>query len=269
MSCVGPCPLPVPSSRHTVHVKRGHATPRPLPSPSRAGRGAHEGTPPPVPPFPLGRGVRAGRGVRDTLPPLPVATGPSPSPFDRAALYARERGTRGYATPGPTLPIHAEGGHRGTPPSAPPFDRTALYAQERGTQGHATPRSHPSHSRGRGAHEGHVAPGTLPSSAPPCTRREGARKDMRHATPPFPFAAEGARTRGTDTPFPLAAPLRTRGQGAREGKPPHPVALHSRRKGHTRPPASLRVAQQDRRHPCARVHRPHPVFRAIVRLRQK
>ncbi|KAH9021532.1 hypothetical protein EDB84DRAFT_1565247 [Lactarius hengduanensis] len=167
-----------------------------------------------APPFPFARkgGCTTARRPRHLPSPLaapprtrgkgheghPVATGPSPSPFDRAALYARERGTRGYATPGPTLPIRAEGARmRGTSPPAPPFVRAALYAQERGAQGHA-PRD-----------------------------------------PTLPIHAEGARTR--------AVPLRTRGQGAREAKPPHPVAPHSRGKGRTRPPASLRVAQQDRR----------------------
>ncbi|KAH9007871.1 hypothetical protein EDB85DRAFT_2165147 [Lactarius pseudohatsudake] len=196
-------------------------------------RGAHEGTPPPAPLARKG-GCTTARRPRHLPSPLaapprmrgkgheghPVATGPSPSPFDRAALYARERGTRGYATPGPTLPIRTEGARtRGTSPPAPPFVRAALYTQERGAQGHA-PRD-----------------------------------------PTLLIHAEGARTR--DSPFPLAAPLRTRGQGAREAKPPHPVAPHSRGKGRTRPPASLRVVQQVRR--CLRVPAftaPAPRFRA-------
>ncbi|KAH9035080.1 hypothetical protein EDB84DRAFT_1561274 [Lactarius hengduanensis] len=157
----------------------------------------------------------------------PVATGPSPSPFDRAALYARERGTRGYATPGPTLPIRVEGGHRGTPPSAPPFDHATPVRAGKGHARARDTRPYPSHSCGRGAHEGH------------------------------------------DTPFPLAAPLRTRGQGAREGKPPHPVALHSRgrgARGHP-PPYVSRSRTGTIRVPAFTA--PAPRFRAIVRLRQK
>ncbi|KAH9021533.1 hypothetical protein EDB84DRAFT_1565248 [Lactarius hengduanensis] len=222
-----PLPLPVPSSRQPVRVKRGHSDPPTPPFSIACRRGAHEGTPPPAPLARKG-GCTTARRPRHLPSPLaapprtrgkgheghPIATGPSPSPFDRAALYARERGTRGYATPGPTLPIRAEGARmRGTSPPAPPFVRAALYAQERGAQGHA-PRD-----------------------------------------PTLPIHAEGARTR--------AVPLRTRGQGAREAKPPHPVAPHSRGKGRTRPPASLRVVQQDRR--CLRVPAftaPAPRFRA-------
>ncbi|KAH9005825.1 hypothetical protein EDB86DRAFT_3070867 [Lactarius hatsudake] len=126
--------LPAPSVRAAHSHRRGaHKSTHP-PSPSLPGpflpihtkwapEGAREGTPPPAPPFPSARKggarghaapgtslppwlhhpIRAGRGTRD-----PTTTGPSPSPFDCAALYTRDRGARGQATSSPTLPIRVE-----------------------------------------------------------------------------------------------------------------------------------------------------------------
>ncbi|KAH9083597.1 hypothetical protein EDB83DRAFT_2309550 [Lactarius deliciosus] len=183
-------PVPPPWPRHHARKGRqGHAAP-PLP-PSTAplctrGKGAREGAPPPPHPcHSRGRGcmrarrpVRAGRGTRH-----PVTTGPFPSPFDCAAVYARERGAQGLATPGPTFPIRAEGARtRGTPPrylpTVPPCTR------RKGARMGKRPPAHPSHSRGRGAHEGHeyawtaACEGKLPHPVPPHSRGKGRTRPL-------------------------------------------------------------------------------------------
>ncbi|KAH9053945.1 hypothetical protein EDB83DRAFT_2617785 [Lactarius deliciosus] len=230
--------LPIPSSCHPIRVKRGHANPRPLPSPLRVEGGRTS-------PFPF---AQKGSRMHEGTPPRthgkgheghPVATGPSLSPFDHAALYAQERGTRG-----------------GTPPP----DHAALYARERDAQGQATPRSHPFHSRGKGAHEGHVTPGIL-STAPPCTRGKGARKGTQPWPNPSHSRGRGAHE-GHDDDAPLllghAAPYArtggTRGQAAPSWRP---IRAGRGARGH--PPPSWRsgVSAVSVR---PRTPRPHPVF---------
>ncbi|KAH9037715.1 hypothetical protein EDB84DRAFT_1560544 [Lactarius hengduanensis] len=264
--CVAPAPsrslFAPPRSR-----EKGARNPPTPPFSIARRREAHEGTPPPVPPFPLGRGA-----------PL------SPSPFACAAVYAREWGTQGYTTPGPTLPIRAEGGctrarypwhlpsplaapprtrgkgHEGHPvatgPSPSPFDRAALYARERGTRGYATPGP----TLPIRAEVGHRGTPLSRSTAPPCTRRKGARKDTRHATPPFPFARKG-RARGARHPLPLgrAAPYArtggTRGQAApSRGAPFAREGVHEA----TRLPTCRAAGPAPS--VCPRSPRLHPVF---------
>ncbi|KAH9165279.1 hypothetical protein EDB89DRAFT_2077002 [Lactarius sanguifluus] len=233
---------PRPHSSHSggrgVHERTSRpAPPFPLAAPPRTrGKGAREGTPPTAPPFPICAewstwdtpppspslpAPRPRRHVREgTPPPAPLArkggarghAAPAP-PFDRAALYARERGTRWYATAGPTLPIRAEG--------VCTRARRPVHAGK-GRARARDRRPHPSHPRGRGAHEGHDAPVPLGRPAPYSADRWHARASR-----------------------------------------PHPVAPHSRGKGRTRPPASLRVAQQGRRNlRVPAFTAPSPRFRA-------
>ncbi|KAH9044084.1 hypothetical protein EDB83DRAFT_2317939 [Lactarius deliciosus] len=260
-------PLPFPLSQVALYTQKGQRDPRPLPCLFAWKGGARGHAAPSASLLPWQRlPVRAGRGMRDTLPPLPVSPSLSPPPFGRAAVYARERGMRGYATPGPALPIRSEGGytrarhprhlpcplaalscmrgkgHEGHPvatgPSLSPFDRAALYARDSGAQGRATP-GPTLPIRAEGARTRGMPPrAPLSSTAPPCTRGKGARKGS-DPRPHFPFV-----WKGHDAPLPLdrAAPY------ARTGGTRGQAALpHSRGKGCTRPPASLRVAQQGRR----------------------
>ncbi|KAH9077156.1 hypothetical protein EDB83DRAFT_2311743 [Lactarius deliciosus] len=171
---------------------------------------------------------------------LPLSLAP-PFPFTQKEC------ARGHTTTAslqsPPFPLGRGKGHKGTPPL--PIAHCPLPFPLR-------PR-HPVHAGKGGAHEGHATP--APPTTPPCTRGEGACKGTRPPAPPFSFAREGARMGGT-TPSPW--PRRS----VHEGKPPHPVAPHSHRKGHTRPPASLRVAQQGRRGLCVPTFTmPAPRFR--------
>ncbi|KAH9043916.1 hypothetical protein EDB85DRAFT_2206629 [Lactarius pseudohatsudake] len=143
--CAQGRPLPLPLPFLPIRTKgapesgcvRGHPPPPP-PSPSLPGptlpicaegrctRARH----PQHPPSPLAAPPRTrGKGHEGH----PVATGPSPSPFDRATLYAQERGPQGHATRDPTLPIRAEGARtRGTTPPSP-WPRRSVRAD----RGHA------------------------------------------------------------------------------------------------------------------------------------
>ncbi|KAH9162984.1 hypothetical protein EDB89DRAFT_1912960 [Lactarius sanguifluus] len=202
-----------PSPTPPIHLEggcmRAHPTrhlPSPLATPPRTrGKGAHEGTPPTAPPFP----ICTEGSMWDTL----LATGPP----NHTTMYTRAHhpwphshgrgGARGHTAPAPPFQLtppctRGKGAHDGHTALAPPFDRTALSARERGTQGHMTP------------------------------------------GPTLPIHVEGAHTRVTTPSFSLGALRHTRGQVAREGKPPHPMAPHSCGKGHTRPPTSLHVAQR-------------------------
>ncbi|KAH8994644.1 hypothetical protein EDB83DRAFT_2477480 [Lactarius deliciosus] len=282
-----PPPLPLPSSCHLVRVERGHATPGST-LPIR-GRGVHEGTSRPAPPFPLGRAApysregcpRARDGTSPSAPLAPMGgytrarhprhlpssraapyardeghSTPSPlPPFGRAALYARERGTPPPVPPFPIRaeggctrarrPVHAERGTRNTPsPPAPPLPSSTLYARERGMRGYATLVL--SYSRGRGMHD----PGTFD-----CAALNARERGVQGKTAP-PLHLDPAAALSF-----LAVPPRTHRQGAREGKPPHPVAPRSHGKRHT-----CRAAWS----PCASVHCAcTPFSRAIVRLQQK
>ncbi|KAH9066120.1 hypothetical protein EDB83DRAFT_2315114 [Lactarius deliciosus] len=195
------------------------------------GRGAHEGTrllllplspapflpirtkgAPEAPPFPFARKECAGHAAAASPQSLafPLGRGkghkgchrPLPSPFDRAAFYAPERGTRGHATPEPTLPIRAEGARtRGTPPqhlpTAPP--RTRGRRARKGT------RSLVPHSRERGAYEG---PHPLDRTAP--YARTGGTRGQAAPSCGAPFAWEGAH-KATRLPMCRAAgPARSR-----------------------------------------------------------
>ncbi|KAH9024653.1 hypothetical protein EDB83DRAFT_2320047 [Lactarius deliciosus] len=135
-------PSPSPFDRTAVYMRergtRGYATLAP-PLPFMR-KGVHEGTPPRT----------CGKGHEEH----PVTTGPFPSSFDCAAVYVRERGVQGLVTPGPTFPIHAEGAHtRGTLPRYLPT--TPPCTHRKGARMGKQPPAHPSHSRGRGTHEGH------------------------------------------------------------------------------------------------------------------
>ncbi|KAH9037975.1 hypothetical protein EDB83DRAFT_2318506 [Lactarius deliciosus] len=238
-----PLPLPIPSSRHHSREK-----------------GAHD---PPTP-------ICAGRVTRH-----PVTTGPSPSPFDRAAVYVRERGMR-------------RGVHEGTPPPAPPLPlgRAAPYAREgaRGTPHHHWPLPFPLR-RERGA-QGLATPGpTFPFARkgrargthhPDTSRprhRVRAGKGRAWASDPWPtlpIRVEGAHTKGTRPPFPLAAPLRTRGQRHARAScliPWRPIHAGRGARGHLPPYVSCSRASAVSVRP--RSPRPHLFSRAIVRLRQK
>ncbi|KAH9027981.1 hypothetical protein EDB85DRAFT_2170255 [Lactarius pseudohatsudake] len=143
-----------------------------------ARKGGYEGTPPRM----------RGKGAREGTPlpaPSPFARKSlSPSPFGRAALYARGRGTRGHATPEAT-PFAGKGVHEGTEghpvatgPSPSPFDRAALYTRERGARAR-DPRSHPSRSRGRGT----TPPSSLGGAAPYARRGSTRGHTIPDATP--------------------------------------------------------------------------------------
>ncbi|KAH9058011.1 hypothetical protein EDB83DRAFT_2315972 [Lactarius deliciosus] len=239
--------------------------------------------------------IRTESGVQDVPSLLP-----SPSPPISAALHLRKRtayvpipyitrrpvraqtrGTRGYATPGPALPIRSEGectrarrpqhlpyplatpprtrgrghGHLAATGLSPsPFDRAALYARDRGAQGQATPDPILPFTCGRGADEEHAAPGT--SLRPHRPVRAGKGRARASDPRPHPPHSRGRGVhKGHDAPLPLdhAAPY------ARTGGTRGQAALpHSRGKGCTRPPASLHVAQQGRRHaPAFNVPDPH------------
>ncbi|KAH9030203.1 hypothetical protein EDB85DRAFT_2246783 [Lactarius pseudohatsudake] len=244
---------PSPFDHAALYVRergaQGHATPGPT-RPVRA-EGARR-------PLPLGGAAPYARGVHKGTEGRPVATGPSPSPFDRAALYARERGAEGHATPGPTRLVRAEGARtRGTTPLFP----LAVPPRTRGEGARGgTPSPTPPHSRARGVHEGTeghpIATGPSPSPFDRAALYARERGAQGYATPgPLPVRAEGARTRGTTPLFPLAAPPHTRGEGARKGKPPHSCG-----KGRTRLPASLRVAGAGMVSARPRPSRLHAVF---------
>ncbi|KAH9021844.1 hypothetical protein EDB85DRAFT_1998507, partial [Lactarius pseudohatsudake] len=190
----------------------------------------------------------------DASPSRPVRAGwrharacrprPSPSPLGRATPYARARHPRP-----PTLP-HLRGRGEYTRACRP---RPSLL-----------PWTAPPRTRGMEVHEGTrpsipIAPGPSPpwprrpyarkwgtrAHTPPIVRKGGARgydapgRPVRagtpHPGPPFPIRSAPA--------FLLSAPPRSRGKGACEGKPPHPMAPRSRGKGLTGP---SRVAQQGR-----------------------
>ncbi|KAH9171420.1 hypothetical protein EDB89DRAFT_1907087 [Lactarius sanguifluus] len=255
-----------------VHeVTRHHPLPLPGPSLSIRTEGVRTRTRRRLSPSPLAASPRAENVHTRACRPSPLPPGPSSFPFDHAVLYARESG---HATPGLTPPIRSEGGCMSARPARYPIGRATTYAREGCTRGHTTPgptraeggrmrarrpgtslrprrpvhtgkghamvrdrRPHPSYSRGRGVHEG----------TPPCPRGKGARKGTRPPAPPFPSAWKG-RARGARrprSPWP-PRPVRADRWHVRASRP-HPVAPHSRGKGRTRPPVSLRVAQQGRR----------------------
>ncbi|KAH9024448.1 hypothetical protein EDB83DRAFT_2320068 [Lactarius deliciosus] len=234
----GPCPHPLHHAppRSRTDKKGGHKegvrmrapasslslSPRPLPSHSHEGgargRDAHEDTRHRLlplslaPPFPFTQKVCAGHAAAASPQSLAFPPGrrkghegchrPLPSPFDRATIYAPERGTRGHATPEPTLPIRAEGARtRGTPPrhlpTAPP--RTHRRRARKGT------RSPVPHSRERGAYEG---PHPLDHAAP--YARTGGTRGQAAPSCGAPFAQEGAHE-ATRLPMCRAAgPARSR-----------------------------------------------------------
>ncbi|KAH8985489.1 hypothetical protein EDB86DRAFT_3083471 [Lactarius hatsudake] len=207
--CVAPTPSPFPLCAtpftRGAHEVRAHATPLPVatgPSPSpltalpctRTHRSQRLPSPLAAPPpFPLPPSAAPPRTHGKGHEGHPATTVPSPSPFDRAALYARDRGARGQATSGPTLPIRVEEARmRDMSPRAPLFDRAALYVWERGTQGQATPgptlpiRAEGAHMRG------------MPPRAPlfdHAALYAWERGAQGQATPdptrPFPFARKG------------------------------------------------------------------------------
>ncbi|KAH9041699.1 hypothetical protein EDB85DRAFT_1886373 [Lactarius pseudohatsudake] len=170
-----------------------------------------------------GHPIRGQGGVHEGTEGHPVATGPSPSPFNRAALYVRERGAQGHATPGPTRPVRVERARRPLPLGVP-----APYVRRGSMRGHAIPDATP--FAGKGGAQGH----------------QGTPRHHR----PLPFPLRPRR------------PVRVgKGRGrAREGKPPHPVAPHSHGKGRTRLPASLRVVGAGTVSARPRPSRPHTVF---------
>ncbi|KAH9043091.1 hypothetical protein EDB85DRAFT_2216332 [Lactarius pseudohatsudake] len=167
-----PQPLPFPlRPRHPVHAGKGHAghaTPKATPF---AGKGVHKGT----------------EGH-------PVATGPSPSPFDHTTLYAWERGAR--ARDPQSHPSRSRG--RGTmPPSS--LGGAAPYTRRGSTRGHAIPDATP--FAGKGVHEG--TEGRLVATGLPFPLR-----------PRRPVCAGKGRARVHD---PRAHPSRSCGRGAHEG----------------------------------------------------
>ncbi|KAH9160011.1 hypothetical protein EDB89DRAFT_1915305 [Lactarius sanguifluus] len=278
-----PTPLPIPyhhasprsradTLERGVHeVTRHHPLPLPGPSLSIRTEGVCTRTRHRLSPSPLAASPRAENVHTRACRPSPLPPSPSSFPFDHAVLYMRESG---HATPGLTPPIRSEGGCMSARPARYPIGRATTYAREGCTRGHTTPgptraeggrtrarrpgtslrprrpvrtgkghamvrdrRPHPSYSRGRGVHEG----------TPPCPHGKGGRKGTRPPAPPFPSAWKG-RARGARrprSPWP-PRPVRADRWHARASRP-HPVAPHSRGKGRTRPPASLRVAQQGRR----------------------
>ncbi|KAH9019050.1 hypothetical protein EDB84DRAFT_1442242 [Lactarius hengduanensis] len=274
-----------PTPPFPIHAGAHEGTPLRIASaPSRSlfapPRSREKGARDPPDPSLLHRAQKGGARGEGHPAPLPVATGPSPSPLTAPPCtrarhprpHSRGRGgAQRHAAPGTSLPpwprhpVRAGRGTRDSPlPPAPPLPPSTAppctrgKGSREGTPPLAPPFPFAQKGRARGARRRRH----LPSSTPPCTRRKGARKGTRHAPrdPTLPIRTEGARTR--DSPFPLAAPLRTHGQGARKAKPPHPVAPHSRGKGRTRPPASLRVAQQDQRRLCVPAFTaPAPRFR--------
>ncbi|KAH9019257.1 hypothetical protein EDB85DRAFT_2197818 [Lactarius pseudohatsudake] len=225
-------PPPPFSPLCTPFARKGGARGHVAPGPSLGRTALYRATRPPTPPFPIRVGAHEGT-------PLRIASAPSRSLF--APPRSREKGARD-PRPLPS-PSRAEGGRtRARHPQ--PHSRGRGGAQRHAAPGTSLPPwpRHPVRA-GRGTRDSPSppAPPLPPSTAPPCTRGKGACE----GTPPL--HPSHSRGRGAHKGLPLAAPLRTRGQGAREAKPPHPVAPHSRGKGRTRPPASLRVAQQDRR----------------------
>ncbi|KAH9015458.1 hypothetical protein EDB85DRAFT_2025358, partial [Lactarius pseudohatsudake] len=179
-------------------------------------------------------------------PPLPVAPDTSPSRPVRARWrHARACRPRPSPSLGPRQPVRGTRGRHPRPPHPSPF------ARKGGARGHAAPtRGHATPPRG------HDAPG------------RPVRTGTPHPGPPFPIRADGTGAREcTPSPPPpslLSAPPRSRGKGACEGKPPHPVTPRSRGNGRTRP---SRVEQQDRcglRAPAFTA--PAPRLRGIVRL---
>ncbi|KAH9054597.1 hypothetical protein EDB83DRAFT_2521482 [Lactarius deliciosus] len=134
----GPRPHPLHHAPPHLRADRkggAQGTPLPLPSPFLpiSTKGTPEGmcTRAPAttfplslaPPFPFARKECAQGHTATASPqslPFPWQKGTrctSPSPFGHAAVYARERGARGHATPDPTLPIT----RKGTRPSTLPF----------------------------------------------------------------------------------------------------------------------------------------------------
>ncbi|KAH9030060.1 hypothetical protein EDB85DRAFT_1891792 [Lactarius pseudohatsudake] len=130
----------------------------------------------------------------------PVATSPSPSPFDRTALYAQERGTQGYATPGPpflfarkgvtrvhrpwhlrsTTPpcTHRKEARKGTRHATPPFP-FAQKGRREGAQ-HPLPLGHADRGHARASHPIHAGKGR---TRPP-TSLHVAQQDRCHLRVP-------------------------------------------------------------------------------------
>ncbi|KAH9169081.1 hypothetical protein EDB89DRAFT_1908907 [Lactarius sanguifluus] len=200
---------PLPSCpRHPIHVNegmqrqdarkgdtRGHATPRPLPSPF----------------------VRKGGARGHTTPPLCVARAPFPFPprhppgppfsLGRVAMYVW--GMRGHTTPGPTLP-HSCGRelHAGTPPGKGVREGTLPPAFPIRAEG--CTRVHRPVRAGRG-HVRHATPGPSPFAprlrGKGCTRPSCARLPTCHAA--GPVRSPCTRIHRTRTPF-LRAIVRLR-----------------------------------------------------------
>ncbi|KAH9019259.1 hypothetical protein EDB85DRAFT_2153924 [Lactarius pseudohatsudake] len=122
----------------------------PLPScprrPVRA-EGGTRGWPPPSLPHSRGRGAHEG-----TPPPLRIAPAPALFPFPlRATPFARKGAHEGTPPPAPPFPIRAEG-------CCTQVRRAAPYTREGGMRGHATPSPILPHSRGRAGARRHAAP---------------------------------------------------------------------------------------------------------------
>ncbi|KAH8988698.1 hypothetical protein EDB83DRAFT_2325627 [Lactarius deliciosus] len=249
-------PLPI--------CERGRPT-YPSPTSRAEGMGCARGHPPPPSPSlpgpsPLAASPRAERETR--------ARRPSPSPFDRAAVYMRERGTRGCATPAPPLPFARKGVHEGTPPrtrgkghETPRHHRPLpfplrLRRRVRAGKGRARARDsrpHLSHSRGRGAHEGHAAP--VPPDRAALYAQERGAHGQAPPGPPFPFARKG-RARGAR----VRVDSGMRGQAASSHAAPF-----TREGAHEATRFPMCRAAGPARSPCARVHRARtPFSRAIV-----
>ncbi|KAH9045936.1 hypothetical protein EDB84DRAFT_1576114, partial [Lactarius hengduanensis] len=242
--------------------------PRPLPlvrTAPYARKGAREVGHPPSLPHSRGRGVREDAAplpvAPDTSPSRPVRAGwrhakacrprPSSSPLGRATPYARARHPRPHPSP---FAWKGARGHAALLPVAPDTSPSRLVRAGRRHARARRPRPHPSPFTRKGVHEGTrspipIAPGPSPLATPP------VRAEMGHPSAHATLRAEGDEgmtppaAPGTPLPPPaslLSAPSRSRGKGACEGKPPHPVTPRSHGSGRTRPSRVERQARPAR-----------------------